>query len=252
MLRSRFACRLAVLTAIAWLVWGELRAHADFVLIISDGVGDAVVANQTTGTITTYGGASVSTHSFGSGSITISAAMGNISLSMNSISGSSGLSIGNLMVSTLGSAQLTVTAYQTGDTLKSAGVNNTGLLTTNMSGTLSGGGSVSTTTYLDGSNQGNGSTPPAFSAPNGSQIGFTQVSTQSVFSGTGTTVMQLPANDTVALMDTATLTFAGAGNADFDVSTSLVAPAPAGFVLVLSALPVVGLCFLRRRLRIAA
>jgi len=255
MLRRKFLF-VAILAGIA-IAGPAPPARADFVLVIADGAGNYIVADQTTGTVTKSGSVTMNGPvTFAPGIISVNAGIGSFALTVstatgNPILGTSALDLTNVSVTANAAGSLTVTTYQTGDSLTPPGT--TAAFSTSIGGTLPNapGVMVSAQTYFDVSNVGNSSSPPTFTAPAGSVTGFGPnpfTSTSSFFSGSGGLDVTIPANNTFALAATATLTFSGAHQvASYDLNTTVSVPAPPALFLALSALPALGLPYVRRR-----
>jgi hypothetical protein len=256
MIRRRFLLLGAILSGIAMAALAT-PARADFVLIISDSAGQSVVADQTTGTITAYNGASFNSQtSYTSpGLISVQASMGVFALTIttalgNPLIGTSSLDIQNLTVDATGGGALTVTAYQTGDSITPAPTTPTGVMMSSIGGTSTG-ASISAATYFDSTDQGNIGVLPSFSAPGTSTPGLVYATAPIVgnFGTSMNTQVNLPANNLFAIVDTATLTFTSGGSSTYDLYNTVIAPAPDGLVLAMSALPMFGLFCVRRRLK---
>lgn len=256
MMRRNTAVLSAILMAIAMVGLAPPGARADFEVIITDGHGDSIVATQSGYTVYQPNGQYVNVTGYSNspnGLISVQASMFNLAVTMTTVTGSpllgsSALDISNITVDTTGAAKLTVTAYQTGDTFSTP--NPTAYFDTSIGGTLAG-ASISSQTYYDTSNTGNAGTAPTFTAPSGSMQGFaTTYQSMSGSFGASTINEIAPPTSAFALIDTATLSFAGAGVASYDLDTAIVMPAPAGLSLALSALPALGLWSLRRRTKI--
>ncbi|MGH7173832.1 MAG: hypothetical protein ACRELG_26420, partial [Gemmataceae bacterium] len=160
------------LAVAAVLLYLTPHARADFVLSLSDGTGDSITADETTSTFTTtgqvaglggYGSPGVA---FAPGVISIDAALGGFTLNVSTAEGypaignpdSAVLDLNNTSVSSSRGGTLTITAYQTGDSVVPGYP--TGFLSSSIGGTLSG-ATLSAQSWYDPSNTGitNGSIP---------------------------------------------------------------------------------------------
>jgi hypothetical protein len=229
-------------------------ARADFVLTLSDGSGDSITADQTTGHVTTTGtvsgpGGSPSI-SFGNGTISINASLGGFTFTVSTAVGAPAvgnpyqaeLDLSNVSLSSSGSGKLTITTYQTGDSVMSGYP--TGTFSSNVGGTVGSNMAItSAQAWYDPSNTGSPSGSGAVAAYNPAA----SASANSSFSASGSTGVSLRGNS-FALMDQVGRTTSGSGVSSFDMDTTVAVPEPASMMIAFSALPALSLGYwLRRR-----
>jgi hypothetical protein len=252
-----FAKRLptAVGLAVAVLVLAlGPPARADLVLTLSDG-SQSFTADDNNGIITTTptGGASGSATLVAPGVLVVTASLDGFQVNVSTVTGapaignpdSAQLDLSNLSVAYNKSSggTLTLTAYQTGDTV-SPGYPN-GILSSSFGGTTANIQLTSAQAWYDATNTGSTSGSytafnPAFSSTAGS---FNQSSSTEV-----------PLNGgPFALVNQVVLTAnAGIGVTSFDMMTAVSVPEPASVLSALAAVPFLALgAWLRRRKQVA-
>jgi len=185
--------------------------------------------------------------------LSIAATVGGFTVNVSTVSGepavgnssTAQLDLTNLSIVFPGSTggTLTITAYQTGDTVSPG--HPLGYLSSDFGGTLSGMQLTSAQSWYDPSNTGTTSGSyaafnPAFSAMTGS---FSQSSPSTAVPLTG---------GPFALIDQVVLTANGPSSASFDLMAAVAVPEPTSLMAALSAVPFLALgTLLRRRKQIA-
>jgi hypothetical protein len=253
----RFAQRLptaiGLAVAVVVLALGP-PARADLVLTLSNGT-QSFTADDNNGTITTSptGGAIGTAQEVSPGVLLITASLGGFQVNVSTATGapaigdpsSAKLDLNNLSLAYNGTAggQLTLTAYQTGDTV-SPGYP-IGTLSSDFGGTTTNMQLTSAQAWYDATNTGSTSGlytafNPAFSSTSGS---FSQSSSTSV-----------PLNGgPFALVEQIVLTAnQGVGATSFDMMTAVSVPEPTSMMAAFTAMPFLALsAWLRRRKPVA-
>ncbi len=253
----RFAKRLPTATglavAVVVLALGP-PARADLVLTLSNGT-QSFTADDNNGTITTSstGGGSGSAQELSPGVLMITASLGGFQVNVSTATGAPaignpstamlGLSDMSVAYNGSGGGQLTLKAYQTGDTVSPSYP--IGMLSSEFGGTTTNMQLTSAQAWYDKTNTGSTSGPytafnPAFSSTSGS---FDQSSSASV-----------PLNGgPFALVDQVVLTAnQGIGASGFHMMTAVSVPEPASMVAALIAVPFLAFgAWLQRRRQVA-